>query len=181
MFLLQPEQRKLAVLQCLAEFFGTEAFDVIDYSEKNWNEEAFNGGCPVSVATPGVISRIVPGLRSPFKRYSIFFFLYIMVSFQFDFLFNFGVYLPKVIIILILMTCCTLLPHTLLVTVLKTTAGMYLNVTGQKELPRGKCDTICRKFVPWKNLFGGTTSNDNTVSVSLLWLSFAICRLPNPE
>ena len=60
--------RKNAVLHSLAQFFGGAALDCLEYAEKNWNEEPYNGGCPVCVATPGVITHIAPGLRQPFEK-----------------------------------------------------------------------------------------------------------------
>ncbi|KAI0218221.1 Amine oxidase [flavin-containing] A [Lamellibrachia satsuma] len=63
-----PEERKKAVLWSMSEFFGTLALDCIDYAEKNWGEEAYNGGCPVSVGVPGMMTHFAPALRKPFNR-----------------------------------------------------------------------------------------------------------------
>ena len=48
--------------------FGKQALDPIDYIEKNWNDEPYNHGGPVSVATPGIVTSIVPGLQKAFGR-----------------------------------------------------------------------------------------------------------------
>ena len=68
MRLSQLPERRQAVIHSLAELFGSAAADYIDYVEMNWSDEPYNGGCPVCVATPGVISHIGPGLRLPFGR-----------------------------------------------------------------------------------------------------------------
>ena len=52
----------------MADFFGPEVFDFLDYVEKDWREEPYNGGCPVSVGTPGIMTYFAPALRKPFGR-----------------------------------------------------------------------------------------------------------------
>ena len=56
------------MIYSLVELFGEEARDVLDYAEKNWNEEPYNGGCPVSVGTPGIGHEMATALRQPFGR-----------------------------------------------------------------------------------------------------------------
>ena len=68
LIILQTEDRKRAVLHSLSELFGKQALEPIDYVEKNWDEEPYNHGGPVSVATPGILIAITPGLRKPFGR-----------------------------------------------------------------------------------------------------------------
>lgn len=65
---MQKEERRRAVIHSLVELFGQEAADVLDYAEKNWNEELYNGGCPVSVATPGIGLQMAAALREPYHR-----------------------------------------------------------------------------------------------------------------
>ncbi|ESO05715.1 hypothetical protein HELRODRAFT_185502 [Helobdella robusta] len=65
---VQESSRKSLVLETLASFFGAEALHPLDYMEKNWNEEAYNGGCPVNVATPGVCTTLHTALSRPFYR-----------------------------------------------------------------------------------------------------------------
>lgn len=67
----KPDERKAWVLQTLSKFFGSEVLSPLDYLEKDWNEEPYNGGCPVNVVTPGIATSIVPSLFHPFR--SIFF------------------------------------------------------------------------------------------------------------
>lgn len=66
MYLFKIEDRRRAVLHSLANFFGPEALSPLDYFEKNWNEEPYNGGCPVSVGTPGMMTHLGSALRKPF-------------------------------------------------------------------------------------------------------------------
>jgi monoamine oxidase len=68
MFIFQFEVRKKAVLNNLAECLGPEAMDCIFYKEKNWAEEPYNGGCPVSTVMPGAMTCFASGLREPFQR-----------------------------------------------------------------------------------------------------------------
>ncbi|KAK2156776.1 hypothetical protein LSH36_205g02007 [Paralvinella palmiformis] len=65
---VEADDRKRAVLHSLSELFGKQALDPIDYKEKNWDEEPYNHGGPVSVATPGIGTSITAGLREPFGR-----------------------------------------------------------------------------------------------------------------
>lgn len=63
-----PEERKSAVLLSLAKFFGTEAAQPLEYAEKIWSEEPYNGGCPVNLATPGMMQYFNKHLRMPLGR-----------------------------------------------------------------------------------------------------------------
>eukprot|EP00058_Branchiostoma_floridae_P020639 XP_002606129.1 hypothetical protein BRAFLDRAFT_125122 [Branchiostoma floridae] len=62
------EQRKAAVLKKFAEYFGEEANDPLDFAEKDWGTEPYNGGCPISIMGPGVITNFIPALRRPCGR-----------------------------------------------------------------------------------------------------------------
>ncbi|XP_038066143.1 probable flavin-containing monoamine oxidase A isoform X2 [Patiria miniata] len=64
---IDPDIRKQAVLDSLAEFFGSKARDPLDYCEKDWALESYNGGCPVNIMTPGAMT-FHKGLRTPFDR-----------------------------------------------------------------------------------------------------------------
>ncbi len=51
--------RKAEVIEDLARMYGEEARDYIDYVEKNWAYEPYNGGCPCFiVVTSGVMKGI---------------------------------------------------------------------------------------------------------------------------
>ena len=60
------------MLKCLAQFFGEQVHDYIDYAEKDWEEEPYIGGAPVCVAGPGAMKYYVEGLREPVKWYGIY-------------------------------------------------------------------------------------------------------------
>ncbi|XP_077980470.1 putative flavin-containing monoamine oxidase A [Glandiceps talaboti] len=62
------EERKQAVLKHLSEFFGDNAASPIEYAEKDWGQEPYNGGCPVSVMMPGAITYFQEALTKPFDR-----------------------------------------------------------------------------------------------------------------
>ena len=46
-------ERREAVLKDLARFLGPEALNYVDYVDKNWSEEPYNGGCPSACLPPG--------------------------------------------------------------------------------------------------------------------------------
>lgn len=62
------EERKAAVLKSLVEFFGPEAGNPIDFAEKDWGLEPYNGGGPINFMSPGAITLYFDGLRTPFDR-----------------------------------------------------------------------------------------------------------------
>ncbi|XP_071814119.1 probable flavin-containing monoamine oxidase A [Apostichopus japonicus] len=65
---IEPETRKAALLESLVEFFGPEAGQPVDFAEKDWALEPYNGGCPVNFMSPGAITLYFDGLRTPFDR-----------------------------------------------------------------------------------------------------------------
>ena len=46
--------RRQAVVDHLADLFGDDALDVVDYADRDWSEEPWSGGCPVALPAPGV-------------------------------------------------------------------------------------------------------------------------------
>lgn len=62
------EERKQAVLVQLSKFLGDEALTPIEYSEKRWHLEPYNGGCPIDTVPPGMMRYFSSGLREPFRR-----------------------------------------------------------------------------------------------------------------
>lgn len=62
------EMRKLAILRALAQCFGDEALQPLEYVEKIWSSEPYNGGCPVNVASPGVMVYMSEHFRTPVGR-----------------------------------------------------------------------------------------------------------------
>ncbi|XP_045212383.2 probable flavin-containing monoamine oxidase A [Mercenaria mercenaria] len=64
---LEDEARKTSVLKCLAQFFGDQVEEYIDYAEKDWESEPYIAGAPVCVAGPGAMRYYAGGLRDPFR------------------------------------------------------------------------------------------------------------------
>lgn len=59
------EERRQGVLKDLSRFFGPEAMHPIEYAEKNWSEEPYNGGCPVACMPPGNMENYALTIRAP--------------------------------------------------------------------------------------------------------------------
>lgn len=62
------EARRSAVLKSLAEFFGDQIYDFIDYCEKDWDSESYTEGSPICTVGPGAMRYFADGLRKPFGR-----------------------------------------------------------------------------------------------------------------
>jgi monoamine oxidase len=62
------EERRAAVLDCLARYFGQRAARPSAYYEMNWGEEEYTRGCPVAFLPPGVWSMYGEALRAPVGR-----------------------------------------------------------------------------------------------------------------
>jgi monoamine oxidase len=60
-----PEQRRAAVLEDLARYFGPKAADPIDYHDLNWADEEYSRGCYGAHLAPGVLSGYGGALRAP--------------------------------------------------------------------------------------------------------------------
>ncbi|XP_015256947.1 PREDICTED: probable flavin-containing monoamine oxidase A [Cyprinodon variegatus] len=61
-------ERREAVLSSLVKYLGPEAASCIHYEEKDWAKEEYNGGCPVNVMAPGLLTYYQPSLRNPCGR-----------------------------------------------------------------------------------------------------------------
>jgi monoamine oxidase len=62
------EERRRAVLQDFAHFFGPEAEKAVDYLEQDWTAEPFTGGCSAGFSMPGALANSGPALREPVGR-----------------------------------------------------------------------------------------------------------------
>lgn len=60
-------EREKAVIKSLADMFGPNAKDYINYVEKVWADEPYNGGCPTCFGIPGTMYAF-PHLRLPFDK-----------------------------------------------------------------------------------------------------------------
>ncbi|HEV2582584.1 MAG TPA: FAD-dependent oxidoreductase, partial [Ktedonobacteraceae bacterium] len=62
------EERRAAVLECLARYFGDKARHPFEYLEQNWAEEEYTRGCYAGVMPPGVWTEYGEALRAPVGR-----------------------------------------------------------------------------------------------------------------
>jgi monoamine oxidase len=65
---MDPAARRQAVLEAFGVYFGLQATTPLGYMEKNWQEEAWSGGGPVGLFTPGLLTGYGPLLRQPTGR-----------------------------------------------------------------------------------------------------------------
>ena len=61
-------ERRRAVLEQLAVYFGPRALDPTDYSEQDWREEEWTRGCPLAIMSPAGWMFFGPELRRPAGR-----------------------------------------------------------------------------------------------------------------
>jgi len=67
-YALPPAQRRHAVLDNLANYFGEKARSPLQYIENAWAEERFSRGDPVAGLPPGVLLDFGTALRAPVGR-----------------------------------------------------------------------------------------------------------------
>ena len=60
-----PAERKAAVLEAFAAYFGEEARHPIDYIDQDWTAEPFSRGCYAALMGPGVWTAYGQHLRQP--------------------------------------------------------------------------------------------------------------------
>jgi monoamine oxidase len=65
---MAENDRKQAVLQEFAKFWGSEALTPRDFFETTWATEQWTRGCPVGLAGPGVLLAYGDQLRAPIDR-----------------------------------------------------------------------------------------------------------------
>jgi monoamine oxidase len=65
---LPPEQRRQAVLDSFANYFGEQARNPLQYVENAWADERFSRGDPVAGLPPGVLLDFGTALRTPAGR-----------------------------------------------------------------------------------------------------------------
>ena len=66
--LFQAKERQKAILDHFAMFFGEKVYSFLDYIEKDWNNERFSYGGPVSFVAPGGMVNFSEALRQPIGR-----------------------------------------------------------------------------------------------------------------
>lgn len=62
---LRPELRRAEVLACLAAYFGGEAREPVEYTEKLWIDDPWTRGCYGAAFGPGVWTTVGDTLRTP--------------------------------------------------------------------------------------------------------------------
>jgi monoamine oxidase len=62
------EQRRAAVLDNFATYFGAQARNPVDYLEDNAASEEWIRGCPTTHWPPGVLLNYGPAIRAPVER-----------------------------------------------------------------------------------------------------------------
>ena len=62
------EDRRAAVIDCFARYFGPRARNPIEYHERDWMGEEFSRGCYGAHFTPGVWTAYGHALRTPVGR-----------------------------------------------------------------------------------------------------------------
>jgi monoamine oxidase len=65
---LTETQRRAAVLNNFAKYFGQQARNPTEYFDKRWPADPWSRGGPVGIAGPGVLLAYGPELRRPFER-----------------------------------------------------------------------------------------------------------------
>lgn len=63
-----PEERRAAVVDCFARYFGPRARRPVEYLERDWMAEEFSRGCYGAHFTPGVWTSYGEALREPVGR-----------------------------------------------------------------------------------------------------------------
>ncbi|KYQ89135.1 amine oxidase (flavin-containing) [Tieghemostelium lacteum] len=63
-----PEERKKAVLECYARWWGDKALHCRHYLEKDWKTEEYSRGCYLAYGGPGVLESCGDALRQPVGR-----------------------------------------------------------------------------------------------------------------
>jgi monoamine oxidase len=61
------DERRVAVIEDLVRFLGEEARNYIDYIDKDWHQELFNGGCPGACVPTGNMEALM-SIREPVDR-----------------------------------------------------------------------------------------------------------------
>jgi len=62
------DERRRAVVECIARCFGSKAESPHEFLELDWSAERYSGGCYGALLAPGVLSAYGPGLREPCGR-----------------------------------------------------------------------------------------------------------------
>lgn len=67
--LLQPSRRQLAILDLLEDVVGSGVRNYVDFSQRDWSREPYNGGCFLKSLMPGTTKYFNNVLREPVDRF----------------------------------------------------------------------------------------------------------------
>jgi monoamine oxidase len=62
------EERRRLVVKRIAELYGPEGADAVDYVDADWPAETWSRGCYGAFMGPGTLTTLGPSLRAPFER-----------------------------------------------------------------------------------------------------------------
>lgn len=65
---LPQEERKEKILNGLVPYFGNEARNIMEYTDKCWTEEEWSRGCYAGNMPPGVMTQFGKTIREPFQH-----------------------------------------------------------------------------------------------------------------
>jgi monoamine oxidase len=60
-----PDERRRAVVDCFARYFGPRAANPVEYLERDWSAEEWTRGCYGAHLPPGVLTQFGPALTEP--------------------------------------------------------------------------------------------------------------------
>lgn len=67
-FYFQPEDRQVILLNILETYLGQNVRDFLEFQQKDWSTEPYNGGCFLKYLVPGSTRYFNQELREPFDR-----------------------------------------------------------------------------------------------------------------
>ena len=67
-FALTPQQRRDAVIESFARYYGDQARNPTSYIERSWAQELYTGGCYGGYLAPGVLTDFGAAIRDPHGR-----------------------------------------------------------------------------------------------------------------
>ncbi len=68
---LESADRRQSAVEAFRRYFGPSATKLADYAEKIWTDDPWSRGCYGTVPLPGLTTRVLPHVRSTFRRVHI--------------------------------------------------------------------------------------------------------------
>ncbi|KAK3750727.1 hypothetical protein RRG08_022208 [Elysia crispata] len=63
-----PKNRKTAILKLIERHLGPECYRLLEFSQMDWSQEPYNGGCFLKALMPGTMTYFNNEIREPFDR-----------------------------------------------------------------------------------------------------------------